>query len=78
MATPKERLQEAAHKLAGSAEAIEDLLCPARPTLSDPYGIRHDQSPMSAGENSDTIRERVAEGLKSVRQFADEIEGITK
>jgi len=72
-ATPKERLQEAAHRLAGAAENVEDLLCPSRP----PYGIRHDGSP-NWTENSDELPTKVREGLKEVRKFADEIEEITK
>jgi hypothetical protein len=75
VSSPKERLQEAAHKLAGSAENIEDLLCP-RPTISDPLGVREPHE--IAGVPSDNLPEVIRAGIKEVRKYADQIEEIVK
>lgn len=75
--TPKERLQEAAHKLAGSAEYLEDVICPTgTPTFADPYGLKRPDP--NTVVNGDMLPQKIREGLKAVRKYADEIEKIVK
>jgi len=80
MSSPKERLQEAAHRLAGSAEALEEMICPPCLTPDDPYGMRRTSQgdPRDSAPSSDAVPEMIKEGLKAVRQYADEIEEIVK
>jgi len=77
MATPKERLQEAAHRLAGSAENLEELLCPA-PAQFTPYAPAGSLGDPRDNHPSDLLPTKIKEGIKEVRKFADEIEEITK
>jgi hypothetical protein len=64
VSSPKERLQKAAHRLAGSAAGIEEVICPSP---DDGNAIP-----------SDNLPEVIKAGLEEVRKFADEIEEIVK
>jgi hypothetical protein len=74
MSSPKDRLQEAAHRLAGAAEKLEEVICPID---RDSNGRGFEVAP-NTHIPSDSLPQAIAEGIKEVRQYADEIEGIVR